>query len=196
MEKCCQPKDDYYFEKLYLDWLDTKKDLPKNIFDWYKIFPTEEGKTALKYYKLKLKTDFEDILKLKGNSSDDETFDVFYGEFLKDIIVSINKINRLLGQENLEVIHNGLINKDTLKQIPIENFYDYNLRSYGNKKTGLCPFHKESRPSFFINTEKNTWYCFAESIGGDVINFVMKLNDVDFKSALKYLNKIHLTQMY
>ena len=48
----------------------------------------------------------------------------------------------------------------------------------------LCPMHKEDTPSLKIYPESNSYYCFGCGTGGDVINFVMHLFHLDFKSVL------------
>lgn len=50
-----------------------------------------------------------------------------------------------------------------------------------------CPFHPEKTPSFSINPEKQSFYCFGCHEGGDVIHFVMKLRGITFKEALQVL---------
>ncbi|MFD8556643.1 CHC2 zinc finger domain-containing protein [Streptosporangium canum] len=52
---------------------------------------------------------------------------------------------------------------------------------------GLCPFHDETIPSFFVTPARGYWYCFGCSKGGDVIAFVRKLNDLSFHEALTAL---------
>ena len=48
-----------------------------------------------------------------------------------------------------------------------------------------CPFHEERTPSFKLNTERDTWRCFgACNEGGDIFNFVMRIDDVNFPEAL------------
>ena len=70
---------------------------------------------------------------------------------------------------------------------PIEKFYRGNLRNSGKRLVGLCPFHKERTPSFYI-FENNTWHCFgACSTGGDAINFAMKLYGISFPMAIRRL---------
>ena len=69
------------------------------------------------------------------------------------------------------------------KQVPIETFYIGNLISLGGRKKGLCPFHSEKSASFVIYPT-NTYNCFGCGENGDVIDFVMKLNNIDFKEAL------------
>jgi DNA primase len=74
------------------------------------------------------------------------------------------------------------------KRVKIESLYKGDLKGFGTKLRGICPFHKDtSNPNFFIYTETNTWFCFAGCGGGDVIAFYMKLNNVDFKTTLKEL---------
>jgi len=52
---------------------------------------------------------------------------------------------------------------------------------------GLSPFTKEKTPSFFVNIERNSYYCFSTSQGGDMFTFIEKMEGVDFKGALKIL---------
>lgn len=74
------------------------------------------------------------------------------------------------------------------KNYPIEDLYRDKLRKSGRRFVGLCPFHKERTPSFFI-FEDNHWYCFgACSAGGDAISFAMKLHEISFPSAVRRLN--------
>jgi len=61
------------------------------------------------------------------------------------------------------------------------------LRPAGRELVGLCPFHNDRHPSFRVNVEKNVWFCFPCSEGGDGIKFIEKLYGVGFKEALKVL---------
>ena len=60
-------------------------------------------------------------------------------------------------------------------------------RSGVNQLKGLCPFHDERTPSFGINPVDKVYYCFGCGEGGDLFEFVMKTEGMDFKSALEYL---------
>ncbi|HLK42618.1 MAG TPA: DNA primase, partial [Thermoleophilia bacterium] len=58
----------------------------------------------------------------------------------------------------------------------------------GNLK-GLCPFHDEKSPSFNVTPARGLWHCFGCGEGGDVISFVMKLDNLSFNEAVEQLAK-------
>ena len=61
------------------------------------------------------------------------------------------------------------------------------LRRRGRTHTGLCPFHNEKTPSFVVYPETQSFYCFGCGAGGDVINFIKRINNVDYLEAVKFL---------
>lgn len=61
------------------------------------------------------------------------------------------------------------------------------IKPSGANYKGLCPFHGEKTPSFYINTSKQIYKCFGCGEGGDVINFVMRIENLDFMDAVKLL---------
>src|SRR4051812_5638047 len=61
------------------------------------------------------------------------------------------------------------------------------LTKAGKYYRGLTPFGKEKTPSFYVNPERGTYYCFSTSQGGDHFEFIQKMEGVDFKGALKIL---------
>jgi len=61
------------------------------------------------------------------------------------------------------------------------------LRRQGRQYVALCPWHDDSRPSFQINPERQSWRCWVCGIGGDVFNFVMRRESIDFREALELL---------
>ena len=61
------------------------------------------------------------------------------------------------------------------------------LKRRGRNLVGLCPFHGEKTPSFNIYTENGSFYCFGCGVGGDVITFVMKIENLDYMEAVKFL---------
>jgi len=61
------------------------------------------------------------------------------------------------------------------------------LRKAGRNFLGLCPFHQEKTPSFTVSPDKQMFYCYGCSEGGDVFSFLMKLNHLTFPEALRQL---------
>jgi DNA primase len=53
---------------------------------------------------------------------------------------------------------------------------------------GLCPLHPETRPSFYVNTRKNVFYCHGCGKGGDLIRFVELSRSLSFRQSLAYLD--------
>lgn len=61
------------------------------------------------------------------------------------------------------------------------------LNKAGANWKGLCPFHHEKSPSFMVHEEKQIYHCFGCQKGGDVLSFVMEIESMDFREALKML---------
>ena len=62
------------------------------------------------------------------------------------------------------------------------------LRKSGRNFRGLCPFHTEKTPSFYVFTDRGTWRCFGScGEGGDLFTFVQKRENVGFPEALRLL---------
>ena len=62
-----------------------------------------------------------------------------------------------------------------------------NLKRKGNGYFGLCPFHKEKTGSFAVSPDKQIYHCFGCGEGGNVIRFIMKVENIGFKEALEFL---------
>ena len=63
------------------------------------------------------------------------------------------------------------------------------IKQSGTNFKGLCPFHGEKTPSFYVSTSKQMYKCFGCGEGGDVIKFVMSMENLEFMDALKLLAK-------
>lgn len=63
------------------------------------------------------------------------------------------------------------------------------LKKAGRNFRGLCPFHGEKTPSFFVTPEMQMYKCFGCGAGGDVLSFLMAYEGWDFREALEYLAK-------
>jgi DNA primase len=61
------------------------------------------------------------------------------------------------------------------------------LAKSGRTFRGLCPFHGEKHPSFYVYPEQQSWHCFGCNTGGDVFSFIMKKQGIDFGEALREL---------
>lgn len=61
------------------------------------------------------------------------------------------------------------------------------LEKSGVHYKACCPFHQERTPSFMVNEEKAMWHCFGCGKGGDVFAFVMEMEGLEFREALKML---------
>ena len=61
------------------------------------------------------------------------------------------------------------------------------LRQRGADLWGCCPFHHEKSPSFHINPSTGLWKCFGCGLGGDVFDYVMRRENLEFPDAIRYL---------
>jgi DNA primase len=61
------------------------------------------------------------------------------------------------------------------------------LKRAGSLFRGLCPFHTEKTPSFFVRPSTNTWHCFGCDRGGTAFDWLMQREQLDFAEALRVL---------
>lgn len=61
------------------------------------------------------------------------------------------------------------------------------LKRAGRMERGLCPFHNEKTPSFYVYPDTNSFYCFGCGAGGDAITFVKTLQNLEYVEAVKFL---------
>jgi len=61
------------------------------------------------------------------------------------------------------------------------------LKAAGANHVACCPFHSEKTPSFTVSKSKQIFYCFGCGAGGNVITFVMRMENIDFISAVTKL---------
>ncbi len=68
------------------------------------------------------------------------------------------------------------------------------LKKAGRNLLGLCPFHGEKTPSFSVSPEKQFYKCFGCGVGGNVVDFLMRIERLDFQEAMLSLaEKAHIT---
>ncbi len=61
------------------------------------------------------------------------------------------------------------------------------LKRKGRNFFGLCPFHNEKSPSFSVSADKQIFHCFGCGVGGDVIHFIMKIENLNFIESVQLL---------
>ncbi len=61
------------------------------------------------------------------------------------------------------------------------------LKRSGSNYSGLCPFHNEKSPSFFVSPNKQIFHCFGCGVGGNVFHFVSKIEGVNFRESIQIL---------
>ena len=82
---------------------------------------------------------------------------------------------------------------DFIQQIRDSNDIESVIGSYidlkrrGKNLVGLCPFHNEKTPSFTVYPDTASYYCFGCGAGGEVINFIRNIENLDFTEAVKLL---------
>ena len=67
------------------------------------------------------------------------------------------------------------------------------LKNSGRSYVGLCPFHREKTPSFHVDADKQLYHCFGCQASGNVYTFIMKIENLDFVEAVKFLaNRVNM----
>jgi len=82
----------------------------------------------------------------------------------------------------------GLIEEVISQNDIVEVVSEYvTLTKSGRNYMGLCPFHKEKSPSFCVSMDKQIYKCFGCSAGGNVIYFIMKIENMEFIESVEFL---------
>lgn len=82
----------------------------------------------------------------------------------------------------------GFIEEIKFKNDIIDVISSYvNLKRRGRNFVGLCPFHNEKTPSFNVYLQSNSFYCFGCGVGGDIITFIEKIENLNYIEAVKFL---------
>ena len=81
-------------------------------------------------------------------------------------------------QQAVEQIKNSLDIVDVVSKYVV-------LKKTGRNFQGLCPFHNEKTPSFVVTPDKQIFKCFGCGEGGDVLTFLMKINNQSFAEVIE-----------
>lgn len=76
--------------------------------------------------------------------------------------------------------------KERLNIVDLISHY-VELKQNGSRFVAPCPFHQETKPSFYVDPEKGYFYCFGCQAAGDVFEFYSKINGLEFKECLEEL---------
>ena len=183
-------------------WLQSQKRL--SVGDLLAVFPEAKGafKRSTKQKITTLRTRLNELLKLQREYSNsiykDPANIELYQDWINQSDQDIKKIRTDLKRhafflsflERPQDLPKGSITPadvERAKQAHIEDYYQGDLRKVGNTLVGLCPFHVETGPSFTIYTQQNRFYCFAENISGDSIDFIKKSQNLEFIPAVKFI---------
>src|SRR5687767_4502590 len=77
--------------------------------------------------------------------------------------------------------------RDSADIVEIVNGYTQLKKSGGQRFTGLCPFHSEKTPSFQVNGATNLFHCFGCGEGGNLYQFIQKVENLPFPEAVEWL---------
>ena len=86
-----------------------------------------------------------------------------------------------------------LYNEDFIEKVRFSNdiidvVSEYtNLKKSGQSYKGLCPFHDEKTPSFNVSPDQQLYYCFGCGVGGNIFNFIMEVEGLNFSEAVEFL---------
>jgi DNA primase len=87
----------------------------------------------------------------------------------------------------------GIISHDAVEEIRVRADIaqiigeTVTLKRIGSRLVGLCPFHKDTKPSFYVQPDRGAFKCFGCGVGGDVFRFVMETQRLAFPDAVRYL---------
>ncbi len=86
-----------------------------------------------------------------------------------------------------------MIPDGVIEEIKYRNDIESVISSYvevkrrGRNLVGLCPFHSEKTPSFTVYPDSQSFFCFGCGAGGDVVTFIRRIENLDYREALKFL---------
>ncbi len=168
----------------------------------FEIFPEAKEVVLEKLKEWEVKRyDIADIIKrklriIKSKSNPQNQW--FWREWIKiNEVEALNLIDKHIARLKRQLaviggqkIPSNLITKDEIERalcFPINDLFAGKFRRSGRNFIGICPFHPEKSPSFYIYSNNNTCWCFGCHQGGDTINVVRLLYGCSFREAVSHL---------
>lgn len=74
--------------------------------------------------------------------------------------------------------------------LEILDVYGIEVKRTGSVYVGLCPFHDDTKPSFVVYPETDSWFCFSENIGGSAVELIMRMEGLSRKDAIKKCSEL------
>jgi DNA primase len=99
-------------------------------------------------------------------------------------MLTLGANNSMIG-EDLEQLKRQLPLLDYLRRLP----WTARRAGRGDEFVGLCPLHRETRPSFYVNARKNLFYCHGCGQGGDLIRFIELFRRLSFQESVAHLRR-------
>lgn len=170
--------------------------LSLSIFEIIDAFPEEEKTVDREINRInqELAPWLDHIKDIKEDYIDDferfffiEVIKIYMPKDKKEHLEMLYKIKKLYKSIRLKKFTLKDLKINEVKEIRIETLYAFNkIKKTSNRITCCCPFHEDKTPSFIIN-KNNTFKCFSCQAYGDSIDFIMKLNSLNFIEAVKFL---------
>jgi DNA primase len=89
----------------------------------------------------------------------------------------------MFGLSNAEKVKRDHQIEDVIRSYGVE------LKKNGKSLKGLCPFHPDRNPSLSVTPDTGLWHCFGCDVGGTVIDWVAKIENLSDRKAIEQLAK-------
>lgn len=105
----------------------------------------------------------------------------------KKLIAHLPDLHSSLGGAKRGLSPDDIARAKAHSVLAFSELYIAGLKRAGKQWRGLCPFHNEKSPSFYLNLDKNTYHCFGCEAHGDTIALAMHILNLNFYSAVRFL---------
>ena len=178
-------------EKQWLEMFSEAKEIiPQKIKDWDEIATDALSDLVKRYREIRLgvKSEFSQWFWLEWAKWNE-------GKRLLDACIQLDRLSGLVHSQkplnpSFDRFSEALERAKTADIVELASKYLPKLRRSGKTYCANCVFHEEKTPSFFLYPETSSFHCFGCQVHGDAISLLMKLENLDFKEAVKQLGGI------